>query len=128
MNWHSVANHLWQSTAFVIPIALLALAFRRHRARLRHGLWLAASVKFLVPFSLLFALGSRFESHTTRPIPQPIAAAIAQVSEPFVVSGSIPPRQAPVSGDSLILPLWLAGALFFAARWWRGWRRVRTAL
>ena len=45
-----IFNHLWQSTLFAAAVALLALAFRRNRARLRYGLWFAASIKFLVPF------------------------------------------------------------------------------
>ena len=36
----------------------LTLALRGNRAHVRHWLWLAASVKFLVPFSLLFYIGS----------------------------------------------------------------------
>jgi hypothetical protein len=51
-------NHLWQSTLFGCMVALLTLVLRRNRAAVRHGLWLAASVKFLVPFSLLI-LNSR---------------------------------------------------------------------
>jgi hypothetical protein len=41
-------NHLWQSTLFAVAVGLLSLLVCRNRARLRHGLWLAASVKFLV--------------------------------------------------------------------------------
>ena len=51
-------NHLWQSTMFAAVVALLCFAFRRNRARLRYGLWFAASVKFLVPFAALAAIGS----------------------------------------------------------------------
>ena len=42
-------DHLWQSTWFAGACALLALALRRHEARLRTTLWAAATVKFLVP-------------------------------------------------------------------------------
>src|ERR1035437_6450120 len=45
------ANHLWQSTGFAAVAVLLALALRANHARARYWLWLAASVKFLVPFS-----------------------------------------------------------------------------
>ena len=38
-------NHLWQSTLFAGVIALLALALRHNRARLRYGLWLAARAR-----------------------------------------------------------------------------------
>jgi hypothetical protein len=49
----AVANHLWQSTIFAAAAAVLTLALRKNHARTRYWLWLAASVKFLVPFSLL---------------------------------------------------------------------------
>lgn len=39
---------------------LLTLALRKNRAGVRYGLWLAASLKFLVPFSLLVGAGSQF--------------------------------------------------------------------
>ena len=54
----ALENHLWQSTLFCCVVALLMRMLRRNRAALRHGLWLAASVKFLVPFSLLVSIGS----------------------------------------------------------------------
>jgi hypothetical protein len=56
-----VFNHLWQSTLFAGVIAILTLAVRHNRARLRYGLWLAASVKFLVPFTILAAVGGMLE-------------------------------------------------------------------
>lgn len=52
-----ILNHLWQSTLFVIAIATLAAVLRDERANVRYWLWWAASVKFLVPFSLLTLLG-----------------------------------------------------------------------
>ena len=56
-----LANHLWQSTIFAGTAALLALACRRNEARVRYWLWLAASLKFLVPIALLVALGNQLE-------------------------------------------------------------------
>jgi hypothetical protein len=53
------ANHLWQSTGFAAVAVVLALALRANSARTRYGLWLAASVKFLIPFSVLAAIGGR---------------------------------------------------------------------
>jgi hypothetical protein len=46
-----VANHLWQSTMVTGLAALLSLALRKNRARTRYLVWLAASLKFLIPFS-----------------------------------------------------------------------------
>ncbi len=59
-----LANHLWQSTLFAAVAGLLTLAFRKHRAGVRYSLWFAASVKRLIPFSLLVAHGSQFEWRT----------------------------------------------------------------
>ena len=54
-----LANHLWQSTLVVVAAALLTLVLRRHQARSRYWLWLAASLKFLVPFSFLVSIGKK---------------------------------------------------------------------
>jgi len=56
-----LANHLWQSTLFAIAAGLLTLALKKNRAAIRYALWLAASLKFLVPFSLLIAIGHQIE-------------------------------------------------------------------
>ena len=53
-----IANHLWQSSVFAWASGLLTLTFLHHRAQVRHAIWLAASVKFLVPFGALLTLGS----------------------------------------------------------------------
>ena len=67
-------NHLWQSTVFAGVVALLTLALRRNRARLRYGIWFVASVKFLVPFAALAAAGGLLE---WRQAPAPIASVVA---------------------------------------------------
>src|SRR5438045_1298744 len=54
----ALGNHVWQSTLFAITAGLLTLTLRKNRARVRYWLWLAASVKFLIPFSMLVALGN----------------------------------------------------------------------
>jgi bla regulator protein blaR1 len=67
-------NHLWQSTLFTAAVALLAFACRRNRARLRYGLWFAASVKFVVPFAALAAVGSLVQ---WQQVPAPIRSVVA---------------------------------------------------
>ena len=54
----ALINHLWQSTLFCGGAWLITLALRANSAALRHWIWLLASLKFLVPFSLLFYVGS----------------------------------------------------------------------
>ena len=53
----AVGDHLWQSTLVLLVVALLAFALKENQARVRYWLWLAASLKFLIPFawSLLWA-------------------------------------------------------------------------
>ena len=69
-----MTNHLWQSTVFAIVVGLLTLAFRKNRAQVRYWLWLSASWKFLLPFSLLMSLGSHLD---WAPATQKIAGAPA---------------------------------------------------
>ena len=53
----ALGNHLWQSTLFAVAAGLLTLTLRKNHARARYWVWLAASVKFLIPFSLLVEIG-----------------------------------------------------------------------
>jgi beta-lactamase regulating signal transducer with metallopeptidase domain len=57
-------NHLWQSTLCALAAALLTLAFRKDGAKVRFLIWLAASVKFLIPFSLFVWVGEYFRWET----------------------------------------------------------------
>ena len=66
----ALSDHLWQSTAVVAGVGLLTLLLRRNSAQVRYVLWLAASVKFLVPFAWLEALGQRFQAATAPPVVQ----------------------------------------------------------
>jgi bla regulator protein BlaR1 len=81
-----IANHLWQSTVFVIVAAALALALRKNRAGIRHWIWCIASLKFIVPLSLFITLGSQFGWPVTSSVsaePSVSAFVIQQMSQPF---------------------------------------------
>ncbi len=134
----ALANHLWQSTLFALAAAALALALRRNHARARYWIWMAASLKFLLPFALLTAMGS----HLAKPRPvlapaQPtMAYAVEDFNEPFVEQpGPIP---APVAskarpGAPELLPLaaavlWISGFLVALLLWGMRWRRVARAM
>ena len=77
----AVLDHLWQSTLVALAAGLLTLAFRRQRAGVRHGLWFAASAKFLLPFAALAALGRMIGPAVRAPMPE--AAFIARAAQPF---------------------------------------------
>jgi bla regulator protein blaR1 len=54
----ALGDHLWQRTLFAGAAGGLTLVLRENHARIRYWLWLVASLKFLVPFSLLIGIGS----------------------------------------------------------------------
>ena len=125
-----LANHLWQSTVFACVMGLLTLMLRRNRAAVRHGLWLAASVKFLVPFSLLIGLGSQVEWRKAPVVPQPRLDVVEQIREPLAILASptrLLPQTAPSRFPAVLVSLWLCGFAANGLAWWRRWRQVRAA-
>jgi uncharacterized protein (TIGR03435 family) len=137
MMFNSVFNQLWQSTLFAAAVALLTLALRKNHARWRYRLWLAASIKFLVPFSVLIGIGNRFGWHAPRPAGQPGMAffmeGIGRAFAPPLAQKAIiaAPGAPPVAfsvAPALLLALWLCGCAAVLIRWGLGWQRVRTAV
>jgi beta-lactamase regulating signal transducer with metallopeptidase domain/Mg-chelatase subunit ChlD len=127
-------NHLWQSTLFTCAIALLTLMLRRNRAAVRHALWLAASVKFLVPFALLIGIGNQVEWRKATAVVQPrMSAMVDKISKPFAPPASVPslpavPRASSSRIPAVLLSLWLCGFVGNSLAWWRRWLRVRAAV
>jgi bla regulator protein blaR1 len=126
-----LANHLWQSTLFVAVVALLTLALRKNRAAVRYWLWLAASMKFLVPFSLLIEAGSRiqWQSHPVISHLQ-FSFAMDQIARPFVMPAPVSLKMAAPSAlpvlPAILCCLWFCGFAFAAVSWIRSWRRIRA--
>jgi bla regulator protein BlaR1 len=127
----ALTNHLWQSTLFACAMGLLTLLLRRNRAAVRHGLWLAASLKFLVPFSLLVGLGTQLKLPKAPAVAQPRVEVVEQIREPVAILAS-PARLLPQRDSklfpSILFTLWLCGFTANGLAWWRGWRQVREAL
>ena len=126
-----LAAHLWQSTLFAGTAALLTLAFRANKARVRYWLWLIASYKFLIPFALLTSLG-RHIPWTPSPVREIATAApsftytVERFSQPF------PQNPLPASATSahawidLVVPgMWLCGVIFLGLIRLRKWREIR---
>ncbi|HEX5049055.1 MAG TPA: M56 family metallopeptidase [Gammaproteobacteria bacterium] len=87
-----IVNHLWQSTLFVAAIAALAALLREHGAHARYWLWWSASVKFLVPFSLLTLLGERLTAGASPfEVPADWSAALGALAEPMPEQTAWPP-------------------------------------
>jgi bla regulator protein BlaR1 len=132
-----LANHLWQSTLVAAAAGLLTLALRKHHARARYWLWLAASIKFLIPFSVLVRLGAYFAWR--RPAPPASTAlyfAIEEASQPFshIAVRSTVAHSATVAASNLpsVLPvliaIWLVGFLTVLFVWIIRWRRIFAAM
>ena len=123
-------NHLWQSTLFAAVAALLTMAFRRNHARVRHAVWLAASIKFLIPLSLLMSLGGAIAWHSA---PQVVATStnavvvMDAVSQPFTWAASYQPAEKPVwPVDTVLLAIWLCGFVGIGVSWYLRWRRINA--
>ena len=85
-----LANHLWQSTLFAAAAWLLTLAVRTNRAAVRYWIWMAASVKFFIPFSLLVSIGSQLGWRTAPAIAQPrFTNVMNEISRAFVISPDV---------------------------------------
>jgi uncharacterized protein (TIGR03435 family) len=128
-------NHVWQSTLSAGVIAVLAFALRRNRARLRYGLWLAASVKFLVPFATLAAAGSLVEwQQAPGPIRSIVAApAVRDFNAPFAQL-SLDPTAGVAAAEHqewiapVLFTVWVCGFMAIVLRRVRQWREIRAVV
>jgi beta-lactamase regulating signal transducer with metallopeptidase domain len=125
----ALLDHLWQSTLFCGAVWAMTLALRGNRAAVRHGLWVAASVKFLVPFSALFSAGAIISFATPADADPPLLGVAAQVAAPVMTPAlsivQVAATPAPLLLNGL-LALWIAGALLIAWRWFRAWRAAEA--
>ena len=128
-------NHLWQSTWFAVAAGVLTLAFRANRAQVRYWLWFGASVKFLVPFALLIAMGSRVDwaPEVQRMATPAVSRGVAQFGEPFAVLEAAPEEAGARQRSRDWIPVvlgaaWACGFAAVVTIRWRGWRRVRAAV
>ena len=138
----AITNHLWQSTLFVLAAGVLAFALRKNGAHIRHCIWLIASLKFLVPFSLLMSLGVLLAPARPAPSadlaidPAPLSVAVDRLAQPFVAdstSATAPrPEKARASGPNwttlVLAATWACGFMVVVTVRARGWRRIRAAL
>jgi bla regulator protein BlaR1 len=137
----AAGNHLWQSTIFALLAGAAALALRGVPARSRYWLWFAASLKFLVPFSLLISTGTGLapkRSNYAELQPPPYYEFDA-VSQPFtftpqalansVRNARIRPSR--LSDQKILMAasfVWAAGFMAVLGSWILRWRQVAAAL
>src|SRR5207253_1695405 len=134
----ALGDHLWQSTLFAVVAGLLTLILRNNHARARYWLWLAASMKFLVPFSLLVAIGSHLPwSRGSAGTKAGLYFAMEEVSQPFsqpamtVISRATPSTVSPSVIHvlpGLLAAAWLCGFLVVLSVWYLRWRGISVAI
>lgn len=121
---NAIAIHLWQSTWFAMFAALLVLLVRKESARIRFVIWFAASLKFLIPFSWLVAIGGIFsvqaDQDTLLPLVREVAAPL-QVT-PINIASLKPMTAYP------LYALWLIGTCFCIGRWLMRWHQLRLTV
>jgi bla regulator protein blaR1 len=132
----AVANHLWQSTIFAGLVILTMLLLRNCKASVRYGLWLAASLKFFIPFSILIALGGLLPKPQRAAVVRQIAwsTAIDVAGQPFSDfqtpldsrgTARLTSRIAAWT-PAILAALWLMGTTAVLSLWYRKWRRVQA--
>ncbi|MGB6472753.1 MAG: M56 and DUF3738 domain-containing protein [Candidatus Sulfotelmatobacter sp.] len=134
----ALVNHLWQSTVVVLIAWLLTLTLRSNQARMRYWVWMIASVKFLIPFSLLIAAGESLRAAMATPIQRPaLAAAMEQIAQPFSALAAtadhfsktpfLPAHHADLL-PMILCAAWLGGFLSITFSWARSWQHLRGAV
>jgi bla regulator protein BlaR1 len=134
----AIGNHLWQSTLFALVAGILTLMLRKNQARARYWLWLAASLKFLVPFALLVGIGGKLGwLRASDGIETGFTFAADQFSQPFsqvatTVTSHVA-RAAVTQNPTHFLPgiiaaVWLCGFVTVIFIWCVRWRRMSVAM
>jgi bla regulator protein blaR1 len=127
----ALADHLWQSSACAGIVLLVTIGLRKNRAAVRYWLWFAASVKFLIPFSLLMSLGAhigwRSAPHGER-LNWPFT--IECLSHPFAAAASVPYALPQTTAACSALPtiltaIWAVGFAASILHWFCCWRQAR---
>jgi uncharacterized protein (TIGR03435 family) len=129
-------NHLWQST-LVAAIAWLACRtmLRTNSARVRFRVWLATSLKFLIPFAAFVEIGHWL---TVRPVLSPAQSqhvfdlvgggTTIVAAAPFRVAQ--PPQAGGLREDvvlAVLAAVWAIGAAVVLFRWLKAWWTIRSA-
>jgi bla regulator protein BlaR1 len=121
-----IAQHLWQSTLFLIAAWVLARACRRNSATIRYWIWFGASLKFLVPFALLQWLGDYFGR--SLPEPPPVDPVVIEVGNAIFVPTVPTVVDSASSYVQIVLAIWALGVAMLLLQWFLQWRAVHSML
>jgi len=134
----ALGDHLWQSTLFAVAAGLLTLVLQKNHAGARYWLWLAASLKFLVPFSLLVGLGNHLAwTGSATGTKAPLYVAMNELGQPFTLA-AVPVSSGMVSSPvspglihllpALLTAVWLCGFVAVLSAWSMRWRKLSRAI
>lgn len=122
--------HLWQSTLFAGIAWLLTLVLRKNAAQVRYRILFIASIKFLIPFSLLVGIGTLVPR---RAAVSSVQTTWIQTAEPLITLPTVAARVAIVEVRAnynyvavAALALWAGGFAAITICWLRRWNRVRA--
>ena len=121
-----IAQHLWQSTLFLIAAWLLARACRRNSATIRYWIWFGASLKFLVPFALLQWLGDYVGR--SLPEPPPVDPVVIEVGNAIFVPTVPTVVESATSYMQIVVAIWALGVAMLLLQWFLQWRAVHSML
>ena len=124
-------NHLWQSTLCVGGAAIFARICGSAGAHIRYRIWLAASLKFLVPFSLLTTLGSQIGWASPERAVGAYLNAVQVIAAPVSVSDTPSQMMTHTSTSTAglisgLLMVWAVGAIALTLRWLLRWNVTRA--
>jgi uncharacterized protein (TIGR03435 family) len=118
---------------FAALVWAVTVAFERHHARVRYWLWMAASVKFLVPFAALVTVGEWLAWESPIHVRPDMPAVVTVLGQPFsplapaAIASSSPGVSAGVGWlPTAILIVWAAGCAMHLAMWRVRWRRIAS--
>ena len=127
----ALLGHLWQSTWFAGGALVLALMLRPNRAQTRYWVWFAASVKFLIPFTLLVGIGAHWPHRPAPPRERTEwmnalellseAPAWSPAVRPVAVAVRTPKSAGLVTAGAV---LWGCGFAAVSMVWLLRWRRM----
>ncbi|MGZ5927886.1 MAG: M56 family metallopeptidase [Rhizomicrobium sp.] len=127
----ALLDHLWQSTLFAAMAGLATLLFRANGAGVRYGLWLAASMKFLIPFALLSFVGRSLVVSGKPAIGwPPLLCDLQPAAQPFSFVPPVVTAVAP-SGSQIapvLIGLWALGFVTVLAMWMVRWSLLQNGL
>src|SRR5438874_639208 len=124
-----LSNHLWQSTLVAAFAWLICRTVLKHNSpAVRFAVWLAVSVKFLVPFALFVEAGHRLY---VRPVLTPTqarqvfnviqAGTYGIAATPFRASPASPSTDWTAFLVATSISVWALGAIIVFLRWFAAW-------